>query len=151
MCYSVAKSETKKQNWLYIYILIFICVIRSTEKVHSLRNLAASYPKKNIIFFYIRFYACLCANDIPKSCKFRFKSGQNSKCKLRFELVTYYLNRGTAVGTASSRALTREKECIYQPQWDGQWPFGLRMQLKKNNWGWDSSSLFSGQCFTVGC
>ena len=116
MCYSVAKSETKKQNWLYIYILIFICVIRSTEKVHSLRNLAASYPKKNIIFFYIRFYACLCANDIPKSCKFRFKSGQNSKCKLRFELVTYYLNRGTAVGTASSRALTREKECISQPQ-----------------------------------
>ena len=66
---------------------------------------------KNIclIFFCVRLYVCLCANDIPKSCKFRFKSGQNSKCKLRFELVTYYLNRGTAVGTASSRALTREK------------------------------------------
>ena len=116
MCYSVAKSETKKQNWLYIYISIFICVIRSTEKVHILRNLAAGYPKKisdfRFFFFYIRLYACLCANDIPKSCKFRFKIGQNSKCKLRFELVTYYLSRGTA----SSRALTRERQSISQTQ-----------------------------------
>ena len=87
--------------------------------VLNLQNIAVVGTRKsafsrfeNVFFFYIRLYACLCANDIPKSCKFRFKIGQNSKCKLRFELVTYYLSRGTA----SSRALTRERQSISQTQ-----------------------------------
>ena len=65
---------------------------------------------------------------------FRFGNSENWKqCKV--------------LSIAGSRALTRERECISQPQLffsnslGRQWPFGPFKVLEKNNWGWDTSSL----------